>query len=111
MILLILLILLSGVVNGILDNIDHHKGSQGLRDVWHLAKYADRALLIAIGICGYRVDWNIFGVAAVFVALLLAKLIWTMAYENGVKFWQDLDNKVQITTGIGILDDFLGFDK
>lgn len=111
MIVLIVLILADAVVNGVMDNIDHHKGEQCLRDVWHLAKYADRALLLAIGICGYRVDWNIFGVAAILLALLLAKLVWTMAYENGVKFWQELDNTVQITTGIGILDEFLGFGK
>ena len=109
MILLLISVIGVAVFDGIQDNIDHHKGAQGLRDVWHLIKYINRAFTVLTGIAITQLMWHWLLIPAIIILLVFAKLVWDYFYYNYVEFWQRLDNTVKITTGIKWLDKILGF--
>lgn len=98
------------IVNGILDNIDHHKGSQTLRDVWHLVKHLDRLTLIIFGGLLFSVrNWDGYHVVILLLAIVLAKILWNYFYTSHVDFWINLDNTVQFPSLGHFLDHLLGF--
>ena len=108
MVLLLISIIGEAVANGVMDNIDHHKGSAALRDVWHLCKYIDRLFLILIGVSLTLITWQWLTIPIIIIMLVFAKLVWNHFYRSYVQFWQQADDTVKITTGWVWLDRQLG---
>ena len=109
MILLLFSILGEAVANGVMDNIDHHKGAQSLRDFWHLLKYIDRLFLVLIGVSLTLITWQWLTIVVILIMLAFAKLVWNHFYYSYVEFWRRVDDTVKITTGWKWLDKILGF--
>jgi|SRR3990167_4484300 len=105
------MILLTGALNGIMDNIDHHKGMAALRDIWHLVKHLDRLALIGVGIMGLRFRWSGRKVLLMIAVVILSKFVWDYFYTHQVEFWYRLDETVNFPSLGKFLDDLLGFDK
>jgi hypothetical protein len=112
-IILNVLVIVNAFVDGVRDNIDHHKGAKDLKHVFHLVKHLDRLLLILIGVYLMRsyteIQWYVYLI--LLPTLCIGKLFWYLGYYKLIYSWINLDERIDLSFGWKYLDEFIGFDK
>jgi len=104
-------VIASATIDAIQDSIDHKKGARTLYDVWHIAKLLNRAILILIGFLLGRSALSIYLVTIFVVAITVGSYLWDYIYKNHWETFVNLDNTVDIKTGIKFIDKRLGLGK
>lgn len=116
----LIIIFIDALVDGLQDGLDFRKGAEDMKHIWHLLKHFNRTLWALAGYFGITfliqalilpVYEYIFFVLSLFLVFILAKGVWKYFRYDFVDKLYYLDEHIDLSIGIRLVDDFFGFDK